>query len=247
MYTIRHAILLGALAASAGCLGADPSGIGGSGEVLDWSTHQPVAGARVVLTCLRPHWLQPEGEVIVRTVPRTTDAAGRYSFSRADQAGCARIVVGAAKQGYATDFTGPSLFNGRITAGDPNIHYLVKDSDAVWAELQRITPAPGAGLTDPDGRTSMSGTYMLWFSPFVEARRIASTPRELAFVHEHYCAKLRGLYARLTETDREHVARFTVTPYSFRGKTETGGTIDYAEVATYCGNAVTAAPPPAIH
>lgn len=237
MHTVRYAILLAALASSAGCFGADPSGIGGTGTVLDWGTHQPVAGARVVLTCLRPHWLQPEGEVIVRTVAGTTDAAGRYSFSRADQKGCARIVIGAGKPGYATDFNGPGLFNGRYTVGDPNIHYLVKESDAVWAELQRITPDPGAGLTDPDGKTSVSGTYMLWFSPFAEARRIAGTPREVAFVHEHYCAKLQGLYARLTETDKEHIARFTVTPYSFHGRIETGARIDYAEVSTYCDSA----------
>lgn len=234
MRTIRFAILFAAFATSAGCFGATPRG---SGQVLDWSTHQPVAGARVMLTCLRPHWLQPEGEVIVRTVSRTTDATGRYSFSAADLSGCARVVVAVGKLGYATDFNGATQFNGRITIGDPNIHYLVNDSDEVWAELQRITPAATAVVNNPDGTVSTSGSYMSLFTPFFEAKRIATTPREVAFVHEHYCAKLQSLHARLTQADEERIARFEVT-YSFRGRFESARTMDYAEVATYCGTGV---------
>jgi hypothetical protein len=174
--------------------------------------------------------MQIEGEVIARTASRTTDAAGRYSFSLADRQGCYHTFIAASQTGYAD--ANSQLIAGRITVAAPGIEYLVKDSDQVWYELQRISPSPTMVATNPDGTANTSRTYVLLFMPFFEAKRIATTPREVAFVHERFCASLQALYAKLTDDDKQHVGKLGVT-YSFSGKYESG-TLDHAEVSSYC-------------
>lgn len=227
MRAIRNAVFLPAILACGGCIDAAASG---SGQVLDWSTHAPIAGVRVTLFCAKHPGMQIEGEIIARTVGRTTDAAGRYSFSRADRSGCDQTFIAAKKPGYSD--ANSQLIDGQITVAAPGIQYLVKDSDQVWYELQRISPSPTMVATGQGGAPSTSGTYVLLFMPFFEAKRIASTPREVAFVHERYCTKLQELYAKLPEDEKERVAKLGVT-YSFRGKYESG-VLDHAEVSSYC-------------
>jgi hypothetical protein len=175
--------------------------------------------------------MQIEGEVTARTVTQRTDAAGRYSFSAADRRGCYHTFIWATKAGYAD--ANSELMGGHFTVAVPGIEYLVRDSDQVWYELQRISPSsPTAVATKPDGTPNTSGTYVLLFMPFFEAKRIATTPREIAFVHERFCPSLQALYAKLTDDERAQVAKFGVD-YNFRGKYESG-TLDYAEVSSYC-------------
>jgi len=226
MRAVRHAILLAALACG-GCLGEAASS---SGQVLDWSTHEPIAGAGVTLVCTKLPAMQIEGEVIARRVTRTTDAAGRYSFSAADRRGCHRTFISASKAGYAD--ANSQLMGDRFTGAAPGTEYLVQDSDQVWYELQRISPSPTMASTNANGTTSISGTYVLLFMPFFEAKRIASTPREVSFVRARYCPRLQALYAKLTDDERAHVAKLGVT-YYFRGKYESG-TLDHSEVSSYC-------------
>jgi hypothetical protein len=226
MLAVRHAALLAALACG-GCIGEAASS---SGQVLDWSTHRAIPGARVTLECTKRSPMQIEGEVIARTVTRTTDTAGRYSFSVADRRGCYRTFIWASKAGYAD--ANSQLMGGRIAVAAPGMQYLVRDSEQVWFELQRITPPSTMVATNPNGTTSISATYVLLFMPFFEAKRIASTPREVAFVHERFCPTLQALYAKLTDDERAHVAKLGVT-YSFRGKYESG-TLDHAELSSYC-------------
>jgi hypothetical protein len=203
-----------------------------SGLALDWATHAPIAGARITLDCERDPWFQPEGHVHLRTVTRITDAAGRYSFSFLDRLGCSVIYVHGDKDGFSGSMpSGADELAGRSV---PTIAYLVKTSDRVWLELQSITPGPSMQVRNPDGSESLTGLYIAWFQPFFKAKRIATTPREVAFVHEHYCAKLLGLYAALTDADNAHVARLAVEE-TYGGKYLSAKSIDHAaEVLPYC-------------
>lgn len=224
MRDVRYAVLLAALACG-GCIGEAASS---SGQVLDWSTHEPIAEASVTLDCTKQVGI--EGEIIAREVTRTTDAAGRYSFSAADRRGCYGTFISASKTGYAD--ANSETMGGYFKVATPGIKYLVQDSDQVWYELQRITPSLTGVATNPDGTKNFSATYVTLFMPFFEAKRIASTQREVAFVHERFCPSLEGLYAKLTDDQRAHVTKLGVT-YSFRGR-YVSGTLDYAEVSSYC-------------
>jgi hypothetical protein len=205
-----------------------------SGRAIDVYTHEPIVGAHMLLNCWANPWTRPEGHVLVRTVSRTTDAQGRYSFSFMDRLGCSYLHLFGEKAGYSGSFGNePVESPGRSV---PTIQYFIKTSDTVWFELQSISPSSSTQVRNLDGSESIAGLYKAWFRPFFEAKRIAITPRETAFVHERYCERLAQLYAKLTDADKASLANYDVQ-FSFMGKSATGRMLDYgAEVEPYCSS-----------
>jgi hypothetical protein len=206
-----------------------------SGRAIDYYTHEPIVGAHMLLECFANPWTRPEGHVLLRVVSRVTDAQGRYSFSFFERLGCSYLHLFGEKEGYG----GGSIGNDSIESPGrsvPTIQYFIKTSDIVWHELQSISPSSSTQVRNLDGSDSISGLYEAWFRAFFEAKRIATTPRETAFVHEHYCAKLAQLYANLTDADKAFLEKFVVE-FSFGGKSATGRVLDYgAEVGPYCSS-----------
>ena len=118
----------------------------------------------------------------------------------------------------------------------PTFVYMIKTSDRVLFDIQNITPATSGGM-----KIFKNGVWELCskcdydpvFTSFFKAKRMATTPREIAFVHEHYCDRLAGLYAPLTDEDKASLTKYAVD-FNYAGKSARGMMSDYrAEVVPY--------------
>jgi len=198
-----------------------------SGRALDWATNEPVAGARMTLDCSRAKLIGLEGTVHLRTVRNVTDVQGRYSFAHLDLFGCDLVTFGGGKDGYSGSYPAP----GKI----PAVVYMIKTSDRVLFDIQSVTPAGGIkvlknGVWEPCPQCD----YDDFFRAFFKAKRMAATLREIAFVHEHYCDRLIGLYAQLTDEDKASLTKYAVQ-FDYAGKHARGWMSDYpTEVVPYC-------------
>jgi len=207
-----------------------------SGRALDWATHEPIAGARMILECYRNPLFQLEGSVHLRTVVQVTDADGRYTFSRLDELGCAVIAFGGEKVGYSGSDVGTLVGPLQI----PAVVYLIKTSDRVLFDLQHLVPSTGRMIMQKDGSfvPDPYGEYLDVYQSFYKAKHIAMTPRELAFVHEHFCDRLMSLYSHLSDDERSSLANYNTPSFSYADKYYRGGSYaDHAsEVEHYCAN-----------
>jgi hypothetical protein len=204
-----------------------------SGQALDWATKEPVAGAEITLDCSRDPWFSGHSHVHLRTVTRMTDADGRYSFGVFDRIGCSLTTYIVKKAGYDGYFPSPPTF-GRAF---PKIEYVIKTSDRVFFELQDLTPDPSVRTyVAATGAESTLGNYTPWYEGFFKAKRMATTPREIAYVHEHFCAELASRYAKLSDEDKESLKHYGVT-YHYGGKQDHGMLSGYdTEVVPYCAD-----------
>ena len=206
-----------------------------SGRALDWATHEPIAGARMILDCYRnPLLFQLEGTVHLRTVVQVTDADGRYTFSRLDKLGCAVISFGGEKVGYSGSEAGTLVEPLQI----PAVVYLIKTSDRVLFDLQHLVPSTGRTSMQKDGSfvSDPYGEYQDVYQSFYNAKRIATAPREVAFVHEHFCDRLLSLYPHLSSEQRSSLAKYDTPGFSYDDKYYRGGSYagHASEVVPYC-------------
>jgi hypothetical protein len=204
-----------------------------SGRALDWATNEPVAGAEITLDCSRDPWFSGHSHVHLRTVTRMTDADGRYSFGVFDRIGCSLTTYIVKKAGYDGYFPSPPTFGRDF----PKIIYVIKTSDRVLFDLQDLTPNPSVRTyVAATGAESALGNYTPWYEGFFKAKRMATTPREIAYVHEHFCAELASRYAKLSDEDKESLKHYGVT-YHYGGKQDHGMLSGYAaEVVPYCSD-----------
>jgi len=205
-----------------------------SGRALDWATHEPIAGARMILECYRNPLFQFEGTVHLRTVVQMTDGDGRYTFSRLDRLGCAVITFGGEKAGYSGSDAGALVGPLQI----PAVVYLIKTADRVLFDLQHLVPSTGRISMQRDGSfvPDPYGEYQDVYQSFYKAKRIAMTPREVAFVHEHFCDRLMSLYPRLSDDQRSSLANYDTPGFSYADKYYRGGSYagHASEVEPYC-------------
>jgi hypothetical protein len=229
----RHSIIAAAALTYFG-LGPFITARAESGRALDWATHEPIAGARMTLDCSRNPLFQPEGMVHLRTVVQVTDADGRYTFSHLDTLGCALITFRGEKEGYSGSDAGTLV--GPLDI--PPLEYLIKASDQVLFDLQHLLPSTGRMIMQKDGSfvPDAYGEYQDVYQSFYKAKRIAATPREAAFVREHFCDRLVSLYASLTDEQKSSLAKYDTPSFSYADKFYRGG--NYAghasEVVPYC-------------
>jgi hypothetical protein len=204
---------------------------GGAGVALDWATSKPVPGAKISFQCWGDSRSGLEGHQYLRTVTRTTDLEGRYSFSSSDLSGCTLVMFSGQKDGYSGAVPGDIINPFAIKI--PAEEYLIKTEDRVWYQLKIITPNPQAH-TMTNGVQNVSMDYQHWLTAFFEAKRIASTPREIEFVREHYCPNLATLFSGLSEAEETKIARQIVT-FQFDAQSGRGALGRYeTEVAPYC-------------
>ena len=205
-----------------------------SGRALDWATHEPIAGARMILECYRYPLFQPESMVHLRTVVQVTDADGRYTFSRLDKLGCAVITFGGERVGYSGSDAG--ILVGPLQI--PALEYLIKTSDQVLFDLQHLVPSTGRMMMQKDSSfvPDPYGEYQDVYQSFYKAKRIATTPREVAFVHEHFCDRLMSLYPRLTDDQKSSLAKDDTPSFNYANKFYRGGSYagHASEVVPYC-------------
>jgi hypothetical protein len=167
-----------------------------SGLAIDSTTHRPLSGARVTLHCMGVAGL--EGPTEIRRVSRTTDAAGAFSFSSSDLAGCSNTLLGGEMDGYHAD-----LSNNRTHAETNPSATLYFLPNSEW--LRQLGPSPLD--LKMYGTSNALTIYNLWFSPFSEAKKAASTLGDIAYVRERYCDPLRAAYEKLNDRERSAITR----------------------------------------
>ena len=107
----------------------------------------------------------------------------------------------------------------------PAIVYLIRTSDRVLFDLQHLVPSTGRMMMQKDGSflPDPYGEYQDIYQSFYKAKRIATYPREVAFVHEHFCDRLMSLYPRLTEDQKSALAKYDTPGFSYADKYYRGG------------------------
>ena len=201
-----------------------------SGHAVDQQTGAPIADARMTLDCRRGAHV--EGTETVRTVTRITDASGLYVFSSSDLAGCQFKILHGAKPGYRNvGSNDPADYLGRSI---PTIEYFLVEAQAISRQLESGV-AWATGTPSAQAGETPAATYARWFQYFMQAKSIAKTPSEIAYVREHYCATLSDTYERLTAADKARMLRLR-SQHLENGKMIDIRTTDHEqEVVPYCG------------
>jgi len=206
-----------------------------AGRAVDWTTQQPIEGARVVFDCMSDATNRVEGHDHLRTVTHLTDSDGRYEFSSKDLKGCTVFNFSGSKQGYVGAYpSGEDVLAGRHV---PRRLVLVKQSDQAFYDLQGRVPDPNLHVRlAKTGEIIPLGDYEQWYRAFFEAKRIATTDREIAFVRKQFCTHLEELFATLSDQDKLSLAQAQVS-FTYGGRSWSGRMSDYdEEVASYCSN-----------
>ena len=204
-----------------------------AGRAVDWATHEPVADARVVFDCSADATTRLEGHDHLRTVYHLTDSDGRYAFSSNDLQGCTLFRFFGQKDGYSGAYPGgDDVLAGRQI---PRLLTFVRQSDQAFYDLQGRAPNPNLHVTIAStGEVSLVGDYHQWYRAFFEAKRIATTDREIAFVRQQFCAHLADLFGKLSLEDKQSLAHSQVS-FTYNGKSWSGRMSDYdQEVVPYC-------------
>jgi hypothetical protein len=206
-----------------------------AGAAVDWTTRQPIAGAKVVFDCSADATNRIEGHDHLRTVTHLTDSDGRYEFSSNDLRGCTLFRFVGSKEGYSGSYpSGEDVLAGRHI---PRLLILVKQSDQAFFDLQGRAPDPNLHVRFANtGAVDALGDYHQWYRAFFEAKRIATTDREIAFVRQQFCAHLEDLFAKLSYEDKLSLEQSPVS-FAYDGKSWTGRMSDYdKEVVPYCSS-----------
>jgi hypothetical protein len=204
-----------------------------AGQAVDWTTRQPIAGANVVFDCSADATNRIEGHDHLRTVTHLTDSDGRYDFSSNDLRGCTLFRFIGSKEGYSGSYpSGEDVLAGRHI---PRLLILVKQSDQAFFDLQGRAPNPNLHVTlASTGEVIPLGDFHQWYRAFFEAKRIATTDREIAFVRQNFCAHLEELFAKLSYEDKLSLQQSQVS-FTYDGKSWSGRMSDYdEEVVPYC-------------
>jgi len=204
-----------------------------AGRAIDWTTRQPVAGVKVVFDCSADATNRIEGHDHLRTVTHLTDSDGRYEFSSDDLKGCTLFTFFGSKEGYSGSYpNGEDVLAGRHI---PRLLILVQQSDQAFFDLQGRAPDPNLHVRFANtGEISLVGDYHQWYRAFFEAKRIATTDREIAFVRQQFCAPIAALFAKLSNEDKQSLEQSRVS-FAYNGKSWTGRMSDYdQEVVSYC-------------
>jgi hypothetical protein len=177
---------------------------GGSGQVLDFRSKQPIAGATLTLGCQKSNLIH--GSRLLREVTTTSDAGGRYEFPRGTTNGCSYVVLHASKTGYEElEGTGLAITMG-FGSSVPKFAHLVAHHDLVPLKLDQYLSNSRAERISPKGPYP-EADYSTVAIPFEESKAIATSAAQVAWVRAHYCDRLKVLYAALNDQERARVSR----------------------------------------
>lgn len=179
--------------------GCAMGGGSGDGKVIDFVSKEPIPQAAVELTCYVPKRWHGSDKKILRT---ESAADGSYHFDRTGWKNCSFFFARAVKAGYGLDSMTETLTHLDLETSRrfPKIVYLIKESDQRMVLLERLTDfmpsdPPVAGPHAP---------FDFWYvyAKFIASKRIASTPKMVIGVREHYCARLQAGWDVLSEQQR---------------------------------------------
>lgn len=173
------------------CLGMPAGG----GIVLETGTGNPVLGAEVKLECRRANFLG--GSVVVKTLSATTGASGRFAFSTADVAPCTFAYVRATKSGYLAAASLDLMYRHDNFSAIPKQIVLTRETDKIMVRLQFL-----AAIVKATSAPDSAYLYSTLYPSFDEARRIANTDKERAYVLTSVCPYLLDVYSKLSNEDR---------------------------------------------
>jgi hypothetical protein len=169
----------------------------GEGKVVSTETGLPIAGVEVQFECEKG---KLHGSELVRVATSVTGADGIYRFGWSDIRGCDRGVLRVKRHGYV-GFP-PSEIIWRSVAG--HVFHMAPEEEAVMRTMKfwlSATQPAGSLRSHPTPKAEYEYVYFR----FLNSRNVARTPREKSFVVESYCARLLGLYGKLTPPERDEL------------------------------------------
>jgi len=183
------------------------------GQVLDWRTKQPIAGATVRIDCYVTR--RVHGSDLERSVQATSAADGAYHFaSRANQ-GCSFIGVHPSREGYidAMD-AGLNIVEMGMSAEIPKFVWMVAEGDRKQLRLEALLSNSNSQRVSPPGPMPLED-YTTVAIPFAESKQLATDAADISWLRTNYCGRLRALYAKVPPADRGKLGRLAsqVEPY----------------------------------
>jgi hypothetical protein len=194
------------------------------GHAVDSATHKPLAGAHIVLHCMGRPGL--EGPTEIRRVIRITNEAGEYFFSAADRAGCSQTLISGELEGYHE-------------VGATDSAHVAADAAAVISFMRNADWLTNLGPTALDaklyGSSAPLTVYNLWFGPFSQAKKLAATPEEIAYVRGRYCGPIQSAYERMSDTEKTAITKIASSHRDQHGQFVNEKTTTYErDVQPYC-------------
>ena len=172
------------------------SNFNAKGVLRDYLSHEPIAGARLVMECKDQGW---ERTILVRRIETVSAQDGTYGFDFAKTWDCDYALLSAEKTGYKdTGELNVPYVSGAAGTQVPRYAYMVKDSDVAQLRLDKWLQSSNEVRSQPKTVYDYSGVFV----SFRESTQVAVTPEQVEFVRLHYCDRLLTLYAKVPEVDR---------------------------------------------
>ncbi len=178
----------------------DPEGV-----VEELVNRQPIEGAHVKIDCRKGRWLH--GSDSVRVIEATSGADGRYAFARSDVRDCGYMMVWVSRPGFrdASNIEHSAIRVGvetQITSSVPANLFMVRESEVKQLQLDGLLNESNAVRISPTGPMP-EADYNAVNVPFFESRKLATTPEEIRWVQQHYCARLASLWGAMPAADQQ--------------------------------------------
>jgi hypothetical protein len=165
---------------------------------VDAATHKPLAGAKITLHCMGRAGIEGPNEI--RRVTRTSNTAGEFNFSAADLAGCSEVLLGGEMDGYHA-------------VGAKDDAHVLRDVSGTIAFVTNAQTLPELGPSTLDLKIAGSAdpltAYNIWFSSFMQAKKIATTPDQVAGVQGKFCDPLRGVYEKMNDREKMTIGKLS--------------------------------------
>jgi len=173
------------------------SNFSGRGQVVDYRTHQPLAGIELTGDCRRPNLIH--GTHSIKHVRTRTDEQGRYRFSFADTWHCSSFQVIATKPGYV-DMSGDRNY---LLDAVPEQMWMLKASEVVPLKLEQLLGSIGGESHEASGKRAYLGEFIGALENLAEARRIATSDTHRAWIVERFCPLLSQKFALIPMAQRD--------------------------------------------
>ena len=171
---------------------------GGFGIVTDSESGATIPDATITVDCYKQSGI--EGTEKIYELHSRSDESGRYSISGPSIWRCYDAVAYASKPGYVslqrTDFQLQRDL------------WLTPESEAIMHQL-KYWEVMSRGTSS----TRFSG-YTWVFDSFIEAKWLAVTSREVAFVRDSFCSRLISQYDQLSEDEKARLLTIRVSAHS---------------------------------
>lgn len=197
-------LLIGVVAALALFANVNFSNLVGSGRVLDWKTHEPIADVDLTADCARSRLV--EGSRTIKTIKARSGPDGEYYFSFLDTWHCNEFYLDAEKTGYVrlSNAEIPNIVAQLDYGSVASVTWMVRDKDVVPLRIEGLF-AESAGTMyegDGSGRRAYFEEFTWTLQRFTQAMRTATTDEQRVWIEQRFCPLLLRKFAAIPPADR---------------------------------------------